>query len=62
MISIERLTKRYGPTLAVDDVSFTADSGRVTRTIDSTYRLDQVPEAMRHLAAGHVRGKVAITV
>jgi ABC-2 type transport system ATP-binding protein len=30
MITIERLTKKYGPTLAVDDVSFTADSGRVT--------------------------------
>jgi ABC-2 type transport system ATP-binding protein len=30
MINIERLTKKYGPTLAVDDASFTADSGRVT--------------------------------
>src|SRR3954467_8871911 len=30
MISIERLTKKYGTTLAVDDVSFTASSGRVT--------------------------------
>jgi ABC-2 type transport system ATP-binding protein len=30
MITIERLTKRYGHTLAVDDVSFTAAAGRVT--------------------------------
>jgi ABC-2 type transport system ATP-binding protein len=30
MIVIEGLTKRYGPTLAVDDVSFTASPGRVT--------------------------------
>src|SRR3954453_24020533 len=29
MISIERLTKKYGTTLAVDDVSFTAEAGRV---------------------------------
>ena len=30
MITIDRLTKRYGTTLAVDDVSFTAKAGRVT--------------------------------
>jgi ABC-2 type transport system ATP-binding protein len=30
MITIERLTKTYGTTLAVDDVSFTAQAGRVT--------------------------------
>ncbi|MDX6299779.1 MAG: type transport system ATP-binding protein [Nocardioidaceae bacterium] len=30
MITIERLTKRYGNTLAVNDVSFTAEPGRVT--------------------------------
>ncbi|HEY0168940.1 MAG TPA: ATP-binding cassette domain-containing protein [Jatrophihabitans sp.] len=30
MITIEGLTKRYGTTLAVDDVSFTAEEGRVT--------------------------------
>ena len=30
MITIDRLTKQYGTTLAVDDVSFTASSGRVT--------------------------------
>src|SRR5918912_446260 len=30
MIRIKNLTKQYGTTLAVDDVSFTASSGRVT--------------------------------
>ncbi|WP_448640882.1 ABC transporter ATP-binding protein [Geodermatophilus sp. URMC 63] len=30
MITIEKLTKQYGSTLAVDDVSFTASPGRVT--------------------------------
>jgi ABC-2 type transport system ATP-binding protein len=30
MIVIDRLTKKYGATLAVDDVSFTAQAGRVT--------------------------------
>jgi ABC-2 type transport system ATP-binding protein len=30
MITIDRLTKKYGSTLAVDAVSFTADAGRVT--------------------------------
>jgi ABC-2 type transport system ATP-binding protein len=30
MIRIDHLTKKYGTTLAVDDVSFTAEAGRVT--------------------------------
>ena len=38
------------------------DAGQVTPRIDRTYPLDQVPEAMRQLAAGRVRGKVAITI
>ena len=38
------------------------DAGQVTPSIDRTYPLEQVPEAMRQLAAGQVRGKVAITI
>jgi NADPH:quinone reductase-like Zn-dependent oxidoreductase len=38
------------------------ESRQVTPSIDRTYTLDEVPEAMRHLEAGDVRGKVAITV
>jgi ABC-2 type transport system ATP-binding protein len=30
MITVDRLTRRYGRTLAVDDISFTASAGRVT--------------------------------
>ena len=36
--------------------------GRLTPSIDRTYPLDQAPDAMRHLAAGQVRGKVAVTI
>lgn len=38
------------------------EDGKVTPSIDRTYPLDRVPEAMRHLEAGDVRGKVAITI
>jgi NADPH:quinone reductase-like Zn-dependent oxidoreductase len=38
------------------------ESGQVTPSIGRSYPLDQAPEAMRHLVAGEVRGKVAITV
>jgi NADPH:quinone reductase-like Zn-dependent oxidoreductase len=38
------------------------EAGKVTPSIDRTYPLAQVPDAMRHLAAGEIRGKVAITV
>jgi NADPH:quinone reductase-like Zn-dependent oxidoreductase len=34
----------------------------VTPSIDRTYPLDQVPDAVRYLEAGSVRGKVAITI
>lgn len=37
-------------------------AGTLTPSLDRTYPLDQVPQAMRHLAAGKARGKVAITV
>ena len=36
--------------------------GRITPRVDRTYALHQVPDAMRRLEAGEVRGKVAITV
>ena len=38
------------------------EAGGVTPSVDATYPLEQVPEAMRRLEAGEVRGKVAITV
>jgi NADPH:quinone reductase-like Zn-dependent oxidoreductase len=38
------------------------EAGQVTPGIDRTYPLDQVPDAMRQLETGQVRGKVAITI
>jgi NADPH:quinone reductase-like Zn-dependent oxidoreductase len=38
------------------------EAGQITPSIDRTYPLHEVPDAMRHLAAGQVRGKVAITI
>jgi NADPH:quinone reductase-like Zn-dependent oxidoreductase len=38
------------------------EAGQVVPSIDRTHPLDQVPDAMSHLEAGRVRGKVAITI
>jgi NADPH:quinone reductase-like Zn-dependent oxidoreductase len=38
------------------------DAGTLVPSIDATYPLDAAPDAMRELAAGRVRGKVAIAV
>jgi NADPH:quinone reductase-like Zn-dependent oxidoreductase len=38
------------------------NAGKVTPSIDSTYPLDQAPQAMRLLDSGQVRGKIAITI
>jgi NADPH:quinone reductase-like Zn-dependent oxidoreductase len=37
------------------------EAGTVTPSLDRAYPLEEAPEAMRQLAAGNVRGKVAIT-
>jgi NADPH:quinone reductase-like Zn-dependent oxidoreductase len=47
------------------DLTFLADlmhSGKVKAVIDRTYKLNQVPEAIRYLEEGHARGKVIIAV
>ena len=38
------------------------ESEKITPVIDRTYRLSEVPEAIRYLEEGHARGKVVITV
>lgn len=38
------------------------EAGQVTPSLDRAYSLDRAPEAMRHLEAGRVRGKVAVTL
>ncbi len=37
------------------------ETGQVTPCLDRTYPLDEVPQAMRQLETGQVRGKVAVT-
>jgi NADPH:quinone reductase-like Zn-dependent oxidoreductase len=36
-------------------------AGKLTPSVDRTYQLDEVPQAMRRLAAGQARGKIAIS-
>lgn len=38
------------------------DAGQVMPSIDTVYKLEEVPEAMRQLETGRVRGKIAIRV
>jgi NADPH:quinone reductase-like Zn-dependent oxidoreductase len=38
------------------------EAGALTPVIDKTYPLHRAPDAMRHLEAGHARGKLVITV
>jgi len=47
------------------DLTILADmmqSGKVKPVIDRTYKLSEVPEAIRYVEQGHARGKVVITV
>lgn len=37
-------------------------SGRITPVIDRTYPLEEAAGALRHVAAGHTRGKVVVTL
>lgn len=46
----------------LDRLTAFIEAGQVIPSIDRTYPLERVPEAMRHLEAGQARGKVAITV
>ena len=50
---------------STQDLTLLADmvqSGKLKAVIDRTYKLDQVPEAVRYVEEGHARGKVIITV
>jgi len=38
------------------------EAGQLTPVIDKTYPLDQAPDAMRYLQAGHARGKLVLAV
>jgi NADPH:quinone reductase-like Zn-dependent oxidoreductase len=60
----QRLTNFIAKQRSIDleRLSRLIEAGLVTPHSDRSYRLDQVPEAMRHLEAGQARGKVAITI
>ncbi len=48
-----------------DDLAMLADlmqSGKMKPVIDRTYKLSDLPDAIRYLEQGHARGKVVITV
>jgi NADPH:quinone reductase-like Zn-dependent oxidoreductase len=38
------------------------EAGQVTPVIERSYTLAEVPDAIRHIAAGRARGKVVITI
>ena len=51
------------PTLAdLMHVTELVQAGTIAPMIDQRYRLDEVPEALRYLGAGHAKGKLVITV
>jgi NADPH:quinone reductase-like Zn-dependent oxidoreductase len=58
----QRLTMLASKERASDQERLSAliEAGKVTPSIDRSYPLGGVPEAMRHLEAGTVRGKVVI--
>ena len=60
----QRLTMLASKERASDQEQLTPflETGQVVPSIDRTYPLDRVPEAMRHLEAGLVRGKIVITL
>ena len=37
------------------------EAGKVAPLVDRTYALREAPDAIRHIAAGHARGKVIVT-
>jgi len=46
----------------LDAVRRLIENGQVTPIVDRAYPLAEVPDALRHLEAGHARGKIAITI
>ena len=54
----------YVAKIRADDLEFIADlaaAGKLTPVIDRTYSLADAADAVRHLEAGHARGKVIVT-
>jgi NADPH:quinone reductase-like Zn-dependent oxidoreductase len=57
-------TKFYVASVRTKDLvalSGLIEAGKVTPVIDRRYPMNQVPEALRYLIAGHARGKIVLT-
>jgi NADPH:quinone reductase-like Zn-dependent oxidoreductase len=54
------LANLNGPDLKI--LADLMESGKITPVIDRTYKLGEVPQALKYLEQGHARGKVVITV
>jgi NADPH:quinone reductase-like Zn-dependent oxidoreductase len=52
-------TQNHDDLVALKDL---VEAGAITPVIDSTYPLDEVPDAIRRVAAGHARGTIVIVV
>ena len=52
-------TQNHGDLVALKGL---VEAGKVKPVIDRTYLLTQTPEAIDHVAAGHARGTVVISV
>jgi len=50
------------PNDGVDLICELFEAGKVKPIIDRTYPLAEVPEAFRYFMAGHVKGKIVITM
>jgi NADPH:quinone reductase-like Zn-dependent oxidoreductase len=50
------------PNELLDDLRELIESGKVAPVIERAYPLEDAAEAMRHLEAGHVRGKIVVRV
>lgn len=63
LFSRQRLAVVFGKvrTPALERLTAFLDAGTVAPALERTYPLERAPEAIRHLADGRVRGKVAIT-
>jgi NADPH:quinone reductase-like Zn-dependent oxidoreductase len=46
----------------LDYINELFETGKVKPVIDGTFRLDEVPKALRFFGAGNHKGKVVITV
>jgi NADPH:quinone reductase-like Zn-dependent oxidoreductase len=55
---------RYGSfeALRAREIAKPVEEGRLRPVVDTTYALADVPAALRQIEAGHVRGRVVVTV